>query len=76
MCYGILDIFIIVSSFTETLTFLLVINMMLPLTKIQQNRKRELHQFFLNGFVDFKNLEQAVMERNPDIDELERQSLF
>ena len=68
ICLGISYILYFFANTIEALTFLLVINMMLPLTNSQRMCLLELNLFFLNGFASFENLEQAVLEENKNMD--------
>ena len=68
---GISYLIAIAKNGIESVTFILVINLMCPLTNSQKLRRQELNKFLLNGFANFDHFEQAVLEQNQDMDETE-----
>ena len=68
---GVSYLIAIAKNGVEAMTFILVINLMCPLTNAQKLRRQELNKFLLSGFANFENLEQAVLEHNQEMDETE-----
>ena len=59
----------------EACSFWLVLYIMLPLTDRQKRQRKNLKTFLLNGFINIEHLESALLERNPSMNEDQKEKI-
>lgn len=75
MYYGIANYVGILANLTEVLTYCFVVVMLVPLTKLQLERRKEVKNVLLQGFLSVDELKEAVLVANPEMDSFEKETV-
>jgi len=64
-----------ISDFFESITFFLVVWLLLPLSEKMQAKHDDFKKFLYQGFIDRKQLEEAIHNQNPGMPEVVKEML-
>jgi hypothetical protein len=69
---GVANITVVLSVFAQCGCYILVLYLMLPITDEQMKHRADFNTFLLDGFIDVRQLEEAILAQNPDLTAAEK----